>query len=491
MSRQKYNSIKPQLNRDAISAQGGFTLIELLVAAAGGLILMGFMAVVFGFYGRTVRENQAIIRMNDALRSASYKLRQDLQGVTCDVTPWQKPEADAGYFELIEGPLIDTTYYDASGTIVSRVPTDDDPDKTDDAPNNLLGDYDDVLLFTTRGNGAGFVGKHNTSTIEADAAEVAWFCVQQPDSIDFNGTKLNLYSLHRRQLLVVGYVGTTGDKGFLSLSSPRDGLLTNSDKNPQTIPTVFQEYDISLRREGTVLVANGLSDLTKRENRFLHRHPYNVQTINQAAVDTIFPYVLNAVDTFDTNFNPAVYQPSRLRTDAVLTGERAGEDVVIRNVLSFDVRVFDPQQAVDHGTGAVLPPDYTDLGSQSRPTTAVGVSPIQHTTLSGSSNFATPTYCTWSYHYEFNGLGEKRSNARLGDKLDNNGNGQVDEAGEDLVVDEGTDLLDNNGNGAIDETAEFETAPPYNVPLRGIEIRLRCYEPQGKQIRQVTVRHAF
>ena len=471
MSRQKYNLIKPQLNRDAVSVQGGFTLIELLVAAAGGLILMGFMAVVFGFYGRTVRENQAIIRMNDALRSASYKLRQDLQGVTCDVTPWQKPEADAGYFELIEGPLTDTTYYDSSGAIVSRLPSDAEP-------NNLLGDYDDVLLFTTRGNGAGFVGKMNTSTIEADAAEVAWFCVQQPDIVD----GMNLYSLHRRQLLVVGYVGAGS-----FLHSTGDGISTTSE----TIPTVFQRYDISLRREGSSLLANGLSDLTKRENRFLHRHPYNVQTINQAAVDTIFPYVLDAVDTYDTNTNPAGYQPSRLRTDAVLTGGRAGEDVVIRNVLSFDVRVFDPQQAVDHGTGAVLPPDYTDLGSQSRPTTAVGVSPIQYTTFSGPSNFTTPTYCTWSYHYEFDGLGEKRSNARLGDSLDNNGNGQVDEAGEDLVVDEGTDLLDNNGNGAIDETAEFETAPPYNVPVRGIEIRLRCYEPQGKQIRQVTVRHAF
>ncbi len=193
MSRQKYNSMNPRLNRDAISAQGGFTLIELLVATAGGLILMGFMAVVFGFYGRTVRENQAIIRMNDALRSASYKLRQDLQGVTCDVTPWQKPEADAGYFELIEGPLTDADA--ASGN------------------TNLVADIDDVLLFTTRGNGAGFVGKMDTSTIEADAAEVAWFCVQQPDIVD----GMNLYSLHRRQLLVVGYVGagqfvpSTGD----------------------------------------------------------------------------------------------------------------------------------------------------------------------------------------------------------------------------------------------------------------------------------------
>ncbi len=460
MSHQKYNSTKPQLNRDAISAQGGFTLIELLVAAAGGLILMGFMAVVFGFYGRTVRENQAIIRMNDALRSASYKLRQDLQGVTCDVTPWQKPEADAGYFELIEGPLTDSTYYDSIGAIASRLPTDAEP-------NNLLGDYDDVLLFTTRGNGDSFVGKMNTTAMEADAAEVAWFCVQQPDPVD----GMNLYSLHRRQLLVVGYVGAGS-----FLQSTGDGISTNS----KTIPTVFQEYDISLRQEGNFLLANGLSDLTKRENRFLHRHHsstgYSIPAINQSVVNTIFPYVLN---------------PAQFVSDAVLAGDRAGEDVVIRNVLSFDVRVFDPQQAMDHGTGAVLPPDYTDLGSQSRPTTAVGVSPIQHTTLSGSSNFATPTYCTWSYHYEFNGLGEKRSNARLGDSLDNNGDGQVDEAGEDLIVDEGTDLLDNNGNGAVDETAEFETAPPYNVPLRGIEIRLRCYEPQGKQIRQVTVRHAF
>ncbi len=268
--------MNPRLNRDAISAQGGFTLIELLVATAGGLILMGFMAVVFGFYGRTVRENQAIIRMNDALRSASYKLRQDLQGVTCDVTPWQKPEADAGYFELIEGPLTDANAADGN--------------------TNLVADVDDVLLFTTRGNGAGFVGKHDTSTIGASAAEVAWFCVQQPDIVD----GMNLYSLHRRQLLVVGYVGTSGAKGFFR--SAGDGLLTNSGLNPQTIPTVFQKYDISLRLEGSSLLANGLSDLTKRENRFLHRYdsgrnssmPYQIP-VDQTTTNRVFPYDLNLV----------------------------------------------------------------------------------------------------------------------------------------------------------------------------------------------------
>ena len=129
---------------------------------------------------------------------------------------------------------------------------------------NLVADIDDVLLFTTRGNGAGFIGKMNASTIEADAAEVAWFCVQQPDLVD----GMNLYSLHRRQLLVVGYVGTS------DFYDPANGDGIDSywmPANPQTNPDVFQAFDISLRFEGGRLRGNGLSDLTKRENRFLHR----------------------------------------------------------------------------------------------------------------------------------------------------------------------------------------------------------------------------
>ena len=447
MSRQKYNSINPQLNRDAISAQGGFTLIELLVAAAGGLILMGFMAVVFGFYGRTVRENQAIIRMNDALRSASYKLRQDLQGVTCDVTPWQKPEADAGYFELIEGPLTDA---DAA-----------------DGNTNLVADIDDVLLFTTRGNGAGFIGKMDTSTIEADAAEVAWFCVQQPGP-QVDG--MNLYSLHRRQLLVVGYVGTSDFRHDLDNGDGTNSYWMPAD--PQTKPDVFQSYDISLRYEGGSggrLRGNGLSDLTKRENRFLHRFNNavtNGQPYHVSPSVSLFPYVLNPVRlTGDPNTSAA--------SDAILLDGRKGEDVVIRNVLAFDVRVFDPKQAAN---------GYIDLGDGSSSTLgAVPVGPKNGGSytwdahaVTGNPYYPNKVYSTWSYHYEFNGLDEDQS---LG--------------GWRVGVDQGTNLVDDDGNGAVDDSLELETMPPYNVPLRGIEIRLRCYEPQGKQIRQVTVRHAF
>ncbi|TSA02782.1 MAG: hypothetical protein D4R77_12130, partial [Planctomycetaceae bacterium] len=59
------------------------------------------------------------------------------------------------------------------------------------------------------------------------------------------------------------------------------------------------------------------------------------------------------------------------------------------------------------------------------------------------------------------------------------------------IVDQGTDGFDNNSNNLVDEAAERETSPPYPVPLRGIEIRIRCYEPSSRQVRQVTVRHTF
>jgi hypothetical protein len=88
-----------------------------------------------------------------------------------------------------------------------------------------------------------------------------------------------------------------------------------------------------------------------------------------------------------------------------------------------------------------------------------------------SSNNALPvaTYDTWSLHYEFNG---------------------EDEDG-DGVADEGTNGVDDNGDDLPDNPPEYETSPPYPVPLKGIEVRIRCYEPTSKQVRQITLRHAF
>jgi hypothetical protein len=79
------------------------------------------------------------------------------------------------------------------------------------------------------------------------------------------------------------------------------------------------------------------------------------------------------------------------------------------------------------------------------------------------------TYDTWSTHYEGNGLDD---DGRYG-------------------VDQGINQMDDNNNGFVDEPEEGETRPPYPTRLWAIEVRMRCYEPASRQIRQVTVRHAM
>jgi hypothetical protein len=92
------------------------------------------------------------------------------------------------------------------------------------------------------------------------------------------------------------------------------------------------------------------------------------------------------------------------------------------------------------------------------------------------------TYDTWSTHYESNGIND---DIVLGDTLtDQSANGL-----DDATVDDAGNLV--AANGSVDDRAEMETLPPYSAALRGIEIRLRCYEPSSRQVRQVTIRHSF
>ena len=75
---------------------------------------------------------------------------------------------------------------------------------------------------------------------------------------------------------------------------------------------------------------------------------------------------------------------------------------------------------------------------------------------------------------------------------------------------EGTYGLDGNGkatnvqgpagqstNGSadigsvVDNASELLTQPPYPVPLRGIQIKIRCFEPDSRQVREVTIEHDF
>ena len=97
------------------------------------------------------------------------------------------------------------------------------------------------------------------------------------------------------------------------------------------------------------------------------------------------------------------------------------------------------------------------------------------------------TWCSWSYHYETNGIDEDRDGL-----IDEGTNGLDDESVYDLNGDGIFDAANETRRIlGVDDPGERETAPPYAAPLRGIQVRLRVYETDSRQMREVTVRQHF
>jgi prepilin-type N-terminal cleavage/methylation domain-containing protein len=471
----------------------GFTLIEMLVATAATLILMGAVAQMFAIFGDAVRGSRATLGLDGRLRNVAWRLRTDLAGTTARMSPPLSPDSGEGYFEIIEGPLSD--YQEAANP---PVPLSNG--MTTIGPT----DIDDALLFTTRNTETPFIGRAptntannalKTDTFESTVAEVAWFARVTPGT-----TNPVTYTLYRKQLLVIGYVGS-------------DPFTADNKISFDTYGSTWAHYynapcDISVRREASpsgstvvfdTLIPNSLADLTRRESRFLH---------NPAGLTTDgFPFPFVAHQTASTSGNSEVLpaELSGLIFDS--TSQRHGEDVVLDNVIAFDVRVFDPAAPVyvtTPGGTPLVPGDpgftntavasgaYVDLGHGATTNSLLtGVVPHYagygdtRSELAGSAT-ARRTYDTWSTNYEADGR-------------DSDGDGPFDEGADGLdndnppdgVVDEPD--VDSDGDGIITlaERGESETAPPYPHALRGIEVRIRCYEPSSRQVRQVTVRHTF
>lgn len=444
----------PQSDRPA------FSLTELLIASAISLVVMGAIAQLFSLFSRSFSQSQATVDLSGRLRTAAWQLRQDLNGVTVDLVPWAQPESNSGYFELLEGPDNDSFLTNFStGAVTSTAAS-------------LTADTDDALLFTTRSAAGPFVGQFGSTSIEAPCAEVAWFC-REAGTQPYAGT--TVYNLYRRQLLVAGYVGVgpfaVGNRANAS------AMVGTSALGTRATPL----YDLSLRLDGGSVIPNTLGDVTKRENRsFLA----GTSTVRSGS----FPYQVLTGTT------------GHLPIEATFDNtDRVWDDVILTNVIAFDVRVFDPQAR--HQTTfnpSLIPGDpmyvtgsdvgasgaYVDLGwGSSTPVTRspvsiaatfppAGITAFQSDgVLVSSTNGVLPvaTYDTWSLHYEYNGENE-----------DN-----------DSLTDEGTNNADDNGDSLPDNTPESETSPPYPVPLKGIEVRIRCFEPTSKQVRQVTIRHTF
>ncbi len=298
----------------------GYTLVEILVAAALTLLLMGAVVQMFGALGQSITDSRSFLEASERLNSAAARLQMDLKGVTVKMLPPRNPDDGEGYFEYIEGPIAqggngvkgDST----SGPFPQPVNGDNGNVK-----DSTVGDFDDILMFTTRSAGRPFIGLYDNGTavqaVQSDAAEVAWF--------------IRGRTLHRRQLLV---------RPDLSVSNPTGFYAKN---------------DISVRSENGNFLANSLSDLTRRECRFAHPitpFPFDARYWGQLGLPTLREcsdstwiagiwsgYSIPTSTTVDFWSN---YTSPALADNALGNGSRIADDVILTNVIGFDVKAWDP-----------------------------------------------------------------------------------------------------------------------------------------------------
>ncbi len=427
----------------------GFTLVEILVATTLALLLMGAVAVMFGRVAESITDSRSMLEAADRLRLAQTRLQMDLAGITATVCPPLKPENNEGYFEYIEGPAL------ANSLIAINSDTGGN--------DQTVGDFDDILMFTTRTTGKPFVGRYGVGgvTIQSDVAEVAWF--------------LRGRTLHRRVLLV----------------APNVTL-------PITTANYYTNYDISAYWDNinTRMVANTLGDLTRRECRFAHLNTFassdwtwsitafplytfpTLPTIYECSENGWLPSstMYSPLPTLDLWTNTSGY---RVPDDAYVTtagGFRISDDVILTNVIGFDVKAWDP--TASDGMGGLGA--YVDLG-HNFPSLPNGLGHNGQLPLQGSGITAR-VYDTWSTTY----FGDYSHNG-----IDDDGNGNIDDDSEKNLDYWNNGLDDGGVVGIVDDDGEKINPPPYPIPLRGIQVKIRVFEPDSRQIREVTVVQEF
>jgi hypothetical protein len=549
------------------------TLVEMLVGMAITLVMMAAVVNLFANISEGVRNRRATMEVAANLRIARTRLFNDLAGATClkypkDAFGWM-PQPDVnnppdGYFEIVEGRFADENSGGEFDPATSLVPSSNLPynDKGEPLDPNIvtdgggLGDYDDVLAMTVeseserfRGRGRGLEPGGNPTnignppnytdgdwvdmTISSPVAEVVWFAVQTPRRDDPRYRpemgEPGLRRIYRRTLLVAPWYGTatvqnsgppvTGSDPLLDVSG-----LTTYQAQVEQLRRFQETYDISARLENGRIVPNTLADLSRRENRFAHAP--NDSITPASTFPHQFPYNIGNVANY--------YRPDAETVDADnfgslrrLTGERQNEDLVLDNVLAFDVQVFDPGAPLFNISGTIIPPSssnafvanasntgsitgfgaYVDLGwnnngdyNYSTLPAALSNSPAPlfqqerrvgwHPALPTDYRGNPSVYDTWTTYYESD---------RVNQDMDFS-----DATGTNENIDEGTNGLDDpnptlSGNplhvnppgdyaaNGPDDPLERETSPPYPYALRGVQVKLRIYEPESRQIRETTV----
>lgn len=458
----------------------GLTLIEILVGLTMTLIVLGAMMFAFRYASQEISRGRAMMELSNQLRVAQDLLRSDFDGITVDLRPWAKTAGPNGYFEYIEG----------FGTDKSRIDADLDGFVDPVSTDAIFGDVDDIVAMTVRSESRPFRGRFNGQVIESNIAEIVWWT----SFVDRNGNNVVDFdepiTLRRRVLLIRPDL-------IRDLTTSANSALTITNIGVD-VQEFFLVNDISARVEdidgdGNVdtMVPNSLADLSKRENRFAHLntsigvYPYAMQRGLLSAFEMTIEN-MRSVDAVTGVIGRFLDLPSQ-----------AGDDIVISDITSFDLKVYSPDTPIrqnatattfePHDVGYLGAPGIAGLGAFVDLAYARGPGYIAYDptapafstapTLQSQLAYADPAlpgnsfvvYDTFSTHYESDGI-------------DTDGDG---------LIDEGTDGIDNDNANGVDDNLERETLPPYPNRVLGVKATIRIVERNSKQVRQTEVISSF
>ena len=267
-------------------ARAGFTLVELMVSAAVCVIIMTVLSTAFSIALDAMRQLRSQGEMTDQLRAAEVVMKRDLRAAhhTGDEGVQNSGLRVSDYrFDLPApppGPRGGYFFISSPGSILEGSDGSLDSFRSNGGANYLL--FTSVL--PAGNNDQEYMTSIGGALVRSKAAEIGYFLAQQP-GVTANGT-IQLFNLHRRQRLVP----------------------TNDDERNR-----FQQYVVN---EG---------------------FPY---------ADT--PQVLSTNRTLPLGTPPPVNLMSDLArtpaanyrvTPATLAGNRFGDDVLLSNVISFEVKV--------------------------------------------------------------------------------------------------------------------------------------------------------
>ena len=401
-----------------------YTLVELLVALTLSLLVLLAVTTLLSRVGGAMNDARSAMGTSANLHEAAILLRQDLARIPIGLATKPRDVANPnawvddrhGYLEIIEGPngVFPYIYRDRTGELVPHPYVNEQGDF-----DPTVGDVDDIIAFTAIVKvGVPFRGlianeSNELQIAERYAAEIIWF--------------VRGNTLYRRVRLIDDQrtndpdVNTLTDLALRERRFGHDIRLLNGFPYPLYLfddvtntPGIWYYLRMPTLEENIhgswnpALIDPDLSDLNPNPDLWEQPHFFPDRQDRKSGSLTMF------------TDNPQFLDDPR--------HVRAGEDVVLTNVLSFDIKVWCPDER-----------DYVDLGTEG-------------TTWDDSNNnqpLLPRTWDSWTRKYS-----------------------------------EGDDYADHkNADGIV--------MPPYAEPLEAIQITIRCFDPASRAIKQVTIVHRF